>query len=84
MFDIGFPELLVILLVGLVIVGPDKLPQILKSTTKIYREIRIWLNKTILELEKSIGMDEIRQDLHNENIMKSLKENQEAKKDPDK
>ena len=39
MFDIGFPELLVILLVGLVVVGPDKLPQLIKGLTKSFRPL---------------------------------------------
>jgi len=84
MFDIGFPELLLVVLVGLVVVGPDKLPQAVKSITKSFRKVKTYLNQTLLELEKSVGMDEIRQDLHNENIIQSLKEDQEAKSDSDK
>ena len=80
MFDIGFPELLVILLVGLVVVGPDKLPQLLKSLTKGFRTIKSYLNQTRSQLERSVGMDEIRQDLHNEKIMENLKETQKPKK----
>ena len=80
MFDIGFPELLVILLVGLVVVGPDKLPQLIKSLTKSFRAIRSYLNQIRSQLERSVGMDEIRQDLHNEKIMENLKETQKPKK----
>ena len=84
MFDIGFLELLLVVLVGLVVVGPDKLPQAVKSIIKSFRKVKTYLNQTLLELEKSVGMDEIRQDLHNENIIQSLKEDQEAKSDSDK
>mgnify|MGYP001259653743 FL=1 len=84
MFDIGFLELLLVVLVGLVVVGPDKLPQAVKSIIKSFRKVKTYLNQTLLELEKSVGMDEIRQDLHNENITQSLKEDQEAKSDSDK
>ena len=80
MFDIGFPELLVILLVGLVVVGPDKLPQLIKSLTKSFRAIRSYLNQIRSQLERSVGMDEIRQDLHNEKVMENLKETQKRKK----
>ena len=80
MFDIGFPELLVILLVGLVVVGPDKLPHLIKSLTKGFRTIKSYLNQTRSQLERSVGMDEIRQDLHNEKIMENLKETQKPKK----
>ena len=84
MFDIGFPELLVILLVGLVVVGPDKLPQLIKSLTKSFRAIRSYLIQIRSQLERSVGMDEIRQDLHNEKIMENLKETQKSKKPPKK
>ena len=84
MFDIGFPELLVILLVRLVVVGPDKLPQLIKSLTKSFRAIRSYLNQIRSQLERSVGMDEIRQDLHNEKIMENLKETQKRKKPPKK
>ena len=84
MFDIGFPELLVILLVGLVVVGPDKLPQLIKGLTKSFRTIRSYLNQIRSQLERSVGMDEIRQDLHNEKIMENLKETQKRKKPPKK
>ena len=75
MFEIGFPELLVIVFVGLLVVGPEKLPQIIKTLTRSFRVIKSYLNQTRVEIEKSVGMDEIRQDLHNEKIMEDLKEN---------
>jgi len=78
MFEIGFPELLVIIFVGLLVVGPEKLPQILKTLTRSFRAIKSYLMETRSEIEKSVGMDEIRQDLHNEEIMEDLKE---SKKD---
>ena len=75
MFEIGFPELLVIVFVGLLVVGPEKLPEIIKTLTRSFGVIRSYLNETRSEIEKSVGMDEIRQDLHNEKIMKDSKEN---------
>ena len=67
MFDIGFPELLLILFVGLVVVGPDKLPQLIKTSIRSFRTLRGYLVEAKSQIEKSVGIDEIRQDLHNEN-----------------
>ncbi len=75
MFEIGFPELLVIVFVGLLVVGPEKLPEIIKALTRSFGVIRSYLKETRSEIEKSVGMDEIRQDLHNEKIMEDLKKN---------
>jgi len=83
MFEIGFPELLVIVFVGLLVIGPEKLPQIIKALTRSFRAIRSYLNETKSEIEKSVGMDEIRQDLHNEKIMESEKGTQ-VPKEPNK
>ena len=78
MFEIGFPELLVIVFIGLLVIGPEKLPQIIKTLTRTFRAIRSYFNETKSEIEKSMGMDEIRQDLHNEKIMEDLKENKKG------
>ena len=77
MFEIGFPELVVIVFVGLLVVGPEKLPQIIKTITRSYRIIRSYLMAARTDIEISVGMDEIRQDLHNEKIMEDIKENKE-------
>ena len=75
MFEIGFPELLVIIFVGLLVIGPERLPQVIKTLTRSFRTITSYINETKSEIEKSVGMDGIRQDLHNEKIMEDLKEN---------
>ena len=79
MFEIGFPELLVIVFVGLLVIGPGKLPQIIKALTRACRAARSYHNETKSEIEKSVGMDEIRQDLHNEKRMESEKSTQVPK-----
>jgi sec-independent protein translocase protein TatB len=37
MFEIGFPELLVIIFVGLLVLGPERLPQVIKTLTRSFR-----------------------------------------------
>jgi Tat protein translocase TatB subunit len=40
MFDIGFPELLIILAVALIVLGPQKLPEIARTLGKVLAELR--------------------------------------------
>lgn len=52
MFGIGFPELLLILVIALVILGPDKLPQIARAVGRGLYEIRRATEEVRAEIEK--------------------------------
>ena len=74
MFEIGFPELLVIAAITLVVVGPEKIPQVIKTVSTFLRSLRLYFENIKQEIEKEIDTDEIRAQIHNENIMESLGE----------
>ena len=74
MFDIGFPELLVVSIVALLVIGPDKLPETLRALFLWVGRLRRSLTNIRADIENEIGADDIRQQLHNESIMKELKE----------
>ena len=76
MFEIGFPELLVIATITLVVVGPEKIPQVIKTVSIFLRRLRLYFENIKQEIEKEIDTDEIRAQIHNENIMESLGETQ--------
>ena len=73
MFDIGLPELLIVLVVSLLVLGPNKIPEIVKGITKIYQWGKRTSSEVKLEIEKTVGLNEIKQDLHNEQVLKGLK-----------
>lgn len=54
MFGIGLPELILIVAVGLVVVGPDKLPELAKSLAKGIGELK----KAAGSLKESLEEDE--------------------------
>ena len=71
MFGIGGPELLVILVVALLFVGPDKLPQVAKTLTSGLRDLRraanlaqAELRQTVDDLAREADVDGLRRDLH--------------------
>ncbi len=74
MFDIGFFELLVVGIVGLVVIGPERLPETVRTVTLWFGRFKQSISETRTELEKQIGADDIRRQLHNERIMKQLRD----------
>ena len=70
MFDIGILELFLVLVIGLVVLGPDRLPEVVKSVTRSMKWIKKTITSTKEEVSKNIGLDEIYQDLRNEEILK--------------
>ena len=73
MFDIGFMELLLIAVITLVVMGPQRLPQAVRTITLWLGRARQAFSAVRKELENEVGMDEIRRQLHNEQIMRDLK-----------
>lgn len=78
MFDIGFSELVLTALVALIVFGPEKLPQAARTAGLWIGRIKRVLADTRREVERELGADEIRRQLHNEAIMKSLNESPQA------
>jgi len=65
-FDIGFFELLIIAIVGLVVIGPERLPEAARAVGLWIGRLKRSLRETRTELEKQLGADDIRRQLHNE------------------
>jgi sec-independent protein translocase protein TatB len=73
MFDIGFPELVLVAIVGLLVIGPERLPEALRTLGLWLGRMRRSFTAVKNEIEKEIGMDEVRRQLHNEAIMEEMK-----------
>ena len=84
MFDIGFSELLLVGIVALVVLGPDRLPGAVRTAGLWIGRIKRSFSAIKAEVEREIGADEIRRQLHNEQIlelereMKAMKESLNA------
>ena len=74
MFDIGFFELLLVLLVGLVVMGPKRLPEAIKSISRSLLWIKKQTNRSKQEIGKAFGLNDIYQDSRNEEILKDLED----------
>ncbi|MBA1295090.1 Sec-independent protein translocase subunit TatB [Pseudomonas lurida] len=77
MFGISFSELLLVGLVALLVLGPERLPGAARTAGLWIGRLKRSFNAIKQEVEREIGADEIRRQLHNEHIL-SLE--QEARK----
>ncbi len=81
MFQIGFLEILIIFILGLIIIGPKRLPEVIKKLIKFYKRIESKLVAFKKDIEKDIGTDELKKDVFNELRMEELENNKDSKND---
>ena len=81
MFQIGFLEIALILILGLIIIGPSRLPQVIKTCLKFYKKIQNQISGFKNDIESEIGTEEIKKDVFNEMRMEELDLSGKSNKD---
>jgi sec-independent protein translocase protein TatB len=69
MFDVGFSEIVVIMLVALVVIGPEKLPKVARTLGLLTGRVQRYLASVKAEVDRQI---------HNEEILRMEKEAQQT------
>jgi sec-independent protein translocase protein TatB len=77
-FDVSFFELLVIGVVALVVIGPERLPGAVKSCALWLGRLKRSMLDAREEIEKHIGADDIRRELHNEQVLHNMEKMKEV------
>ena len=72
MFQIGFPELLTLLVLMLLLVGPKRLPEVTKFFFQIWSKLRSQYEKISNEINNEIGTEEIKKDIFNDMKLQEL------------
>lgn len=65
MFDIGFAELIIIGIVALLVIGPERLPGTIRTASLYLNRLRRGFNEI---------KQEVQQELHNDAVMRELRE----------
>ncbi len=76
----GWQELMLIAVVGLIVIGPERLPETLRTLGLWIGRLRRSFVSVKTEIEKEIGMDDIRRQLHNEAVMEEMRKIEEEVK----
>ena len=72
MFQEGFLEIAIILILGLIVIGPKRLPDLIKTILKFYKKVQKQISNLKNDLEEDIGTEEIKKDVFNEMRMEEL------------
>lgn len=60
MFDIGFSELLVIGVVALVVIGPERLPKVARTAGHLYGRMQRYVSAVKSDISREMEFDELR------------------------
>lgn len=60
MFDIGFSEMMVIGIVALIVLGPEKLPRVAKTMGHLMGRMQRYVNDVKSDINREIELDELR------------------------
>ena len=75
--QIGFLEILIILLLGIVLIGPDQLPSFIKSIMKAITRFQNKLFEFRSSIERDIGAEDLKEDIFNELKMEEFQKEED-------
>ena len=60
MFDIGFSELMVIAVVALIVIGPERLPKVARTLGHLFGRMQRYVNDVKADINREMELDELR------------------------
>jgi len=60
MFDIGFSELLVIAVVALIVIGPERLPGVARTLGHLFGRMQRYVNDVKADISREMALDDLR------------------------
>jgi len=61
MFDVGFSELMVIAVVALVVIGPERLPKVARTAGLLLGRLQRYVGDVKADINREIQLDELKQ-----------------------
>ena len=60
MFDIGFSELMVIAVVALIVIGPERLPKVARTLGHLFGRMQRYVNDVKTDISREMELDELK------------------------
>ena len=74
MFNISPTELLLVAIVALIVIGPEKLPSTIRTASLWIGRFRRSFYQVKADIERELNTDEIRRQLHNESVLAEIED----------
>ena len=74
MFDIGFSELFMVLVIALIVIGPERLPAVARKIGRYVRKAKDTFENVKREVESELETEELNRRLAENNILQETKE----------
>ena len=81
MFNVSPTELILVAIVALIVIGPEKLPSTIRTASLWIGRFRRSFYQVKADIERELNTDEIRRQLHNESVLAEI---EDAKKRAEK
>ena len=60
MFDVGFSEIVVIAVVALIVIGPERLPKVARTLGHLFGRMQRYVNDVKADITREMELDELR------------------------
>ena len=60
MFDVGFSEIVVIAVVALIVIGPERLPKVARTLGHLFGRMQRYVNDVKADISREMELDELR------------------------
>ena len=74
MFDIGFTEIIFIMVIALLVVGPERLPRIARAAGLWLGKMRGFVSSVKADIDKELAAEELKKVLHKQAASPELEE----------
>ncbi len=74
MFDIGFSEIIFILIIGLLVIGPQRLPRVARTAGLWFGKLRGFVATVKSDIDKELATEELKKTLARQAAIPELEE----------
>ena len=72
MFEIGFSEIVLLLVIGVIVIGPQRLPEVVRSLVRLKRQFQRHYFGVRDKVNEELGLDKLEQELYSREVQEHI------------